>query len=198
MMSQVLMVFVRNPVAGKVKTRLARDVGDEKALRIYQKLLTYTREIIRSVPVQKQIWYSDNIPENNRWRGQHVDYKVQVGADLGERMKHAFSDAFGQGYDRAVIIGSDCAELTSAHLRETYRRLQNTDLVIGPSEDGGYYLLGMNEFHPRLFDDIDWSTDRVFSQTLDRVNSLGLEYHLLEELNDVDYQEDWNSVKNKL
>lgn len=197
-MDSVLIIFVKNPVAGKVKTRLAQTVGDKKALQIYKKLLDYTLGISSEVDAAKQIWYSDEIPQENGVNRPVFGKKVQKGADLGERMKYAFQQVFAEGFHRAVIIGSDCAELTSDHLKKAYKRLKKWDLVIGPAEDGGYYLLGMKRFHPQLFENINWSTNRVLRQTLNRAEGLGLSPSLLPELNDVDYKEDWDSVKEKL
>lgn len=197
---RLLIIFVKNQVKGKVKTRLAETVGNEQALRIYKKLTDYTYSVADAVDTDRQVWYSDFIAIDDVWDESERVYakKLQEGSDLGERMKGSFRQAFNDGYKRVVIIGSDCAEVTPEILADAYRELEEHDLIIGPSEDGGYYLLGMNKFYKRLFDDIPWSTASVLPQTLKTAKELNLAIHFLPELNDVDTEEDWLAVKEKL
>lgn len=193
----ILLIFVKNPEKGRVKTRLAQDIGDEKALTAYEKLLHYTRKIIYSMKTEaiRQVWYSRFVPDDDHWFKGKFEKKVQQGETLGERMRLAFEKAFASGFDKAVIIGSDCAQLTGDILDKAYQELGVSDVVIGPSEDGGYYLLGMKDFHPELFDNINWSTQRVYEQTQSRIIQSGLTLSTLPVLNDVDTIEDWNEVK---
>ena len=194
----VLIIFLKNPVRGKVKTRLAETVGPDKALRIYHQLLAYTRDLANSLEVKKQVWYSEHAEERDGWDPATCTLKVQQGDDLGEKMKNAFVEAFREGCKPVVIIGSDCAELTEGLLIQAFDSLVHNDVVIGPSEDGGYYLLGMNAHHPDLFEDIPWSTPDVLSKTLIKVKQKGLDLCLLPELNDVDLESDWSKVRHRL
>ncbi len=189
-MEKVLMIFVKNPEKGRVKTRLAESVGNAKALEIYRHLLKVTKSIAGGFPYDRQVWYSNFIEDDDIWEQEKFYKRLQSGEDLGDRMKTAFQRAFAEGYDRVVIIGSDCAALTEAIIGKAFKMLEETELVIGPSKDGGYYLLGMSNFYPGLFDDKAWSTSEVLKQTLDQAKSMDLSFELLPELNDIDTIED--------
>lgn len=192
-----LIIFVKNEEAGKVKTRLARSIGDDKALEVYQKLLGYTYEITRGLPVEKEAWYSRFIPENDIWSGRYLVKKCNP-VKTWERMSGAFQKAFEEEADKVVIIGSDCAELTSEIIEKAFEELGSSEFVIGPAQDGGYYLLGMRNFHPEVFQEIDWSTGSVYKQTIRKMeNALG-SISTLEMLNDVDTIEDWCQIKSKI
>lgn len=188
---QALLIFIKNPEKGKVKTRLAATVGDERALKIYRALLKYTRNLALEVASERYLFYSRFIEENDEWSGRQFHKKLQEGKDLGERMYRAFEWTL-ERHGKAVIIGSDCATLTPAIVEEAFRRLDDHDCVIGPATDGGYYLLGLRETRPELFRDIPWSTDQVRSLTIERIEALGQTYFLLPELSDIDRAEDWD------
>ncbi len=186
-----VIVFVKNPEFGKVKTRLAATLGHEKALDIYIKLLGYTRNVLTDLTdVKKYIYYSSFIDTEDDWSNEEFEKKLQIQGGLGERMTTAFQDAL-ETCTEVVIIGSDCPQLTTAHIEEAFLRLKSHDMVIGPSHDGGYYLLGMNKFYPALFQDIEWSTDSVYLETLKIADSLNLKSFNLEKLSDIDHEEDW-------
>ncbi len=193
----VLLIFAKNPKKGKVKTRLADDLGEEKALGIYHKLLEYTRDVVMPLPVDKQLWYSRYIDKFDGWEGQHFEKRLQEGEGLGERMKQAFAAAFSDGYRKAIIIGSDCAELKTGMLERAYRELESKDVVIGPAGDGGYYLLGMKTLHPQLFEGIAWSTSSVYEESRAKIESAGLSLWAGKTLHDVDTKEDWERVKDQ-
>ena len=197
---RLLIIFVKNQLKGKVKTRLAETVGDEQALRVYKKLTDYTYSVANAVDADRQVWYSDFIAKDDVWeKSQHVfSKKLQQGHDLGERMHTSFRNAFNEGYQKTVIIGSDCAELSADLISDSYQQLEDNDLVVGPSEDGGYYLLGMNKFYGRLLEDIPWSTPHVLPDTLRIAEEMELDIYMLPELNDVDNEEDWRAVKDIL
>ena len=190
MSKSLLIIFVKNPELGKVKTRLAASVGDETALAIYYQLLRKTREVTEPIPVDKVVYYSERTDPNDLWENDYYQKACQQGADLGERMKNAFQKSFSEGYERVCIIGSDCMEISSSLIKQAFEKLQNSDAVIGPSQDGGYYLLGMNQFIPQLFENKAWSTDAVFSATLDDLNALSLNHCELPVLSDIDTAED--------
>ncbi|MDR9419835.1 TIGR04282 family arsenosugar biosynthesis glycosyltransferase [Gracilimonas sp.] len=193
-----LIVFVKNPEQGKVKTRLAASIGDEEALSVYKKLLAHTAAIAQEVNCDREVWYSRFIPENDMWRDEHFNKKTQVGDNLGSRMSKAFEKTFqSEQYNKAIIIGSDCAELTAEIIQEAFNKLSSTDFVIGPAVDGGYYLLGMKTFRPKVFEEIEWSTGSVFESTVQKIKEMGASYAELEKLNDVDTIEDWKKVQRK-
>ncbi len=195
MTDQLLLLFVRNPELGKVKTRLAASVGPEKALEIYCRLLEHTREVTQDLPVKKQVCYSDWVDEADMWPNDRYVKRLQPTGDLGEKMEKAFAYAFEAGYTSVVIIGSDCLQLTTAIVQQAYTELTQHDVVIGPALDGGYYLLGMNRLYPELFSNKRWSTEHVFADTLQDILSLELSYALLPRLSDVDYIEDLHGTQ---
>ncbi len=189
-MTPALIIFVKNPRPGKVKTRLAATLGDEIALRIYTALLDRIRQVTEPLPVAKYLFYSDFIEESDAWQSTHFTKKIQRNGDLGERMAHAFDEVLRQ-YQRAVIVGSDVPGITAAIINEAFEKLASHDFAIGGTDDGGYYLLGMNAFEPAVFRGIEWSTPAVFSQTTAAIALLGKTCHQLPVLADIDYEEDW-------
>ena len=186
-----VIVFVKNPELGKVKTRLAATLGDEKALEIYNRLLDYTRDVLIKVrDTKKYVFYSSFIDEGDSWQNDIFEKKLQVKGGLGEKITKALKSIF-EICDQVVIIGSDCPQLTPDHIEMAFDKLQKHNIAIGPSHDGGYYLLGMDRFYSDIFQDINWSTDTVFQETLQKVESSGLTSYILETLSDIDYEEDW-------
>jgi uncharacterized protein len=192
---EVLMVFVKNPVEGQVKTRLAKTVGDQKALEIYHHLLDYTLNVVAAIKVDKIVCYSDFIPANDMWCKAGFKQWLQVGSDLGERMNGVFEFVFKEGYKKAVLIGSDCAELDEDTVKEAFALLAERAMVIGPATDGGYYLIGLKKSQTQLFLNKPWSTDRVLHETLSSAKRLHLEYALLQPLSDVDVEADLIKAK---
>ncbi len=190
-MKQALIIFARNPVRGKVKTRLAATMGDDKALFIYQSLLEHTVQITQRLPYDRYVFYADGISQNDVWSDNLYLKKNQEGNDLGQRMLHAFDTLFQQGYQKIIIIGTDCFELSSSILSDAFTVLDGKEVVIGPSVDGGYYLLGMRQFFPFLFEEKAWSTDSVYSSTVQQLAMQNISYDLLPVLNDIDTEDDW-------
>lgn len=190
-MKQALIIFARNPVRGKVKTRLAATMGDDKALSIYQSLLEHTVQITQQLPCDRYVFYADGISKNDVWPDDLYLKKNQEGKDLGQRMLHAFDTLFQQGYQKIIIIGTDCFELSSFILLDAFTALDEKEVVIGPSEDGGYYLLGMRQFFPFLFEEKAWSTDSVYSSTVQQLVIQNIRYEILPILNDIDTEDDW-------
>lgn len=181
-----LVIFVRNPISGKVKTRLAKDIGDERALEIYLQLLQHTLEITRGLSFRKFIYYADEVSDYDLWSVPGYTRRKQNGNDLGERMLDSFKELFDQGFTRIIIIGSDCLQLKTETLEKAVTLLESNAAVIGPASDGGYYLLGLTKFYPDLFTNKPWSTDQVFAKTIDDFVKQGISYTLLEELSDID------------
>jgi rSAM/selenodomain-associated transferase 1 len=186
-----IIIFIKNPELGKAKTRLASTVGPERALGIYIALLGHTRRVVSSVPARRLLYYSSFIDTQDEWSDKDFDKYLQIKGGLGEKMATAFQQAFENGAP-VLIVGSDCAQLTPDILLSAIESLNKNDVVIGPAEDGGYYLLGMNRFLPELFRGISWSTEQVFPQTLTILEKLGASYGLLPTLSDIDYEEDWD------
>lgn len=189
-MKQLLMIFVKNAKAGTVKTRLAHSKGHEFALEIYIKLLDHTLQVAQSTGVPVAIFYSEYIEEKDAQRFPSALQYVQKGDDLGQRMANAFQQAFKLGYSKVVIIGSDCPGITESHIHKAMQLLQNNDLVIGPATDGGYYLLGMRNYYPQLFENKCWSSPFLLEQTETTAQTLNLSYSKLATLSDVDDEKD--------
>lgn len=185
---KALIIFTRNPELGKVKTRLAKTVGDESALKIYQFLLKHTAAITQNLHVDKYVFYSETIHRDDLWNPDIFRKKLQRGDDLGQRMENAFVELFAMGYEKVVIVGSDIYELSQQDIEQAFNTLETTQIVLGPATDGGYYLLGMKDLHPKIFRKKNWGTDSVLRDTLRDVKTV--KYVLLAEKNDVDYFED--------
>lgn len=186
----LLIIFYRNPELGKVKTRLARTIGNEKALAIYLKLSSYTRQITEQLAIDKQVYYSEFADTEDHWPNSSYQKKVQHGSDLGDKMNNAFASAFATGYKSVCIIGTDCIELTSPMITTAFDQLLTHDAVIGPAVDGGYYLLGMNKLHSEVFKNKSWSESSVCADTIVDFENLKLSFSLLETLPDIDEESD--------
>lgn len=188
MSKNLLLIFTRNPELGKVKTRLAKTVGDEAALNIYKFLLNHTKEVTQNLSCDKAVYYSVKVRENDIWDASIYQKYAQSGSDLGIRMQNAFQQAFDTGYEKVLIIGSDLYDLEEKHINLAFEKLHSNDVVIGPAEDGGYYLLGMKKLHPTIFQNKQWGTATVRKDTLNDLQNESV--HLLEILNDIDVFED--------
>lgn len=190
---KALIIFTRNPELGKVKTRLAKTVGDESALNIYKFLLKHTVAITKDLHVDKFVFYSEEIHKNDTWDSDIFRKRLQSGNDLGDKMHNAFVEVFNMGYEMAIVIGSDMFELDDEDLNTAFTALQTNSFVIGPAQDGGYYLLGMKEPMEKVFQKKDWGTATVLEQTLKDLEGENL--LILEERNDIDYFEDIDGQK---
>jgi uncharacterized protein len=195
MTKEALLVFTRNPEAGKVKTRLAAAIGNEAALAIYNQLLLYTVSVTKYLPVDKFVFYSNHIEVEDVWDNNYYFKEVQQGADLGERMKNAFASTFQKGYNRILIVGTDCPGLSGEIIMNAFPCLQSHDIVFGPAEDGGYYLVSMKKLHHELFEDISWSTSTVLQDSICKCVALQLRYYLLPVLDDIDEEKDLKAFK---
>lgn len=192
MSNSLLIVFIKNAVKGKVKTRLAKDLGDDKALEIYKQLLSHTQDITQDLSASKSIYYSEKIVLNDIWDQSKYFKQVQKGKHLGEKMSNAFQEEFSNQYDSICIIGSDCYDLSSEVIEMAFESLQKNDFVIGPANDGGYYLIGMNKFTSQIFEDKTYSTHNVFDEAIQEIKKLNKSYFVLPELTDID---DINDLK---
>ena len=194
----LLMIFIKNPQLGKVKTRLAKTIGNEKALQVYHLLLNHTNKITQKVEVDKAVFYSDFIAVDDHWSKEGFQQYVQVGEDLGDRMSTAFMSAFNMGYKKVAIIGSDCFELNEDIITDAFTILQQHEFTLGPAKDGGYYLLGMSNYHEQLFKNKAWSTESVLIDTLLDFEKLKGSFKLLPTLSDIDEEKDLENYPNLL
>ncbi|MBN4081688.1 TIGR04282 family arsenosugar biosynthesis glycosyltransferase [bacterium AH-315-C07] len=188
MNKDLLLIFVKKPELGKVKTRLAESIGDMNALVIYKKLLLHTRYTVSKLKADKVIFYSESIQADDLWNDIGTK-EGQIGINLGSKMENAFKSGFNKDYDRLVIIGSDCHEINHSIIDNAFEKLNSCDVVIGPSNDGGYYLLGMNKLHP-LFSNKQWSHPTVLESTIKDCESQKLNVEMLQSLNDIDHLDD--------
>ena len=193
MTKNALIVFTRNPELGKCKTRLAKVVGNENALKIYVHLLQHTANVSIKTKASRYVFYSESINKEDIWDNSHFNKKLQIGDNLGERMQNAFEELFKLNYDKIIIIGSDLLDLNEAIIEEAFLQLDTNDIVIGPAKDGGYYLLGMKQSHPTVFDIDNWGTDTVYKQTIAKL--INNKVYVLKTLNDIDYVEDLKPYK---
>ena len=185
-----LLIFIKNPEKGKVKTRLASTLGDDKALEIYKALLAHTKSIALQIEAKRYLFYSQFIDQQDDWPKEDFTKALQADGDLGYKMSEAFQSVLAR-HQKAIIIGSDCASLNKDIIQNAINALDQNDFVIGPALDGGYYLLGMRYFEPTLFEDMPWSTEAVAQITEERIRTMGKRCFMLPALSDIDFEEDW-------
>ena len=216
---RVIILFVKYPQAGQVKTRLARKLGDEAAVIIYRLLVERLVWTLRRLNVEEvRVCFdpAEKHGEIDRWvssvwleAGEELAsdrdpvseallvFRPQVEGDLGARLRYAFSEVFEENEkagivrSRVIAIGSDCIEIDEQTFQVTWQELQTKDVVFGPTPDGGYYLVGMNVLYPDLFEKIPWSTEKTLEVSLQRARESNLSTELLDEKHDIDTEEDW-------
>lgn len=189
---QLLIIFVKNPEEGRVKTRLAKKTGNKVALNIYKELLSRTVSTTKRLEVSKTVYYSNEIPLEDLWKDSIFNKGLQQGADLGERMENAFLENFSKGFRQIVLIGSDIYDLQENDILQAFEALKQHDIVFGPAMDGGYYLLGMNSLTSEVFRNKDWGTSSVLESSLKDLENKKV--FLLKKRQDIDEYED---LKNK-
>ena len=197
MKTDLLIVYVKKPVPGNVKTRLIPKIGAEAACLVYDYLLKHTLKVANQFQGDVLFSFDGDCPELSELS---ISFKTsrQKGRDLGDKMSNDFQTAFESGYTQIVLIGSDIPWLSINLINQSFKELSNNGSVIGPTKDGGYYLIG---FHSRLqsqlkvvFNRIDWSTDRVFDQTISQLKNIATHPFVLEKLQDVDRPEDLSII----
>lgn len=184
-MKQALIVFAKVPEPGKVKTRLSPPLTPEHAASLYESFLLDALESYTNIQADVRVFLGADSTSRIRYpelAGAHI----QNGDDLGERMRNAFENVFSQGYDTVCIIGTDHPTLPIDHIQDAFIAARGNDIAIGPSSDGGYYLLGMNKPSPKLFEDMTYSHGGVFDDTMQRAIEAGLTTYILPEWYDVD------------
>lgn len=187
-MNSLLLIFAKNPDLGKVKTRLAKSIGEQKALEIYQILLNHTLEIASSINADKKVLFTQRLEKHPLLEKHEFEQGIQIGKDLGDRMSNAVKIGFEKGYQKIVIIGADLFNLQTTDIEKAFKNLESYETCIGPAEDGGYYLLGLSFWEKSLFENKDWGTDQVLAQTLNDLSSKSV--LLLDEKNDIDTVDD--------
>jgi len=199
-----LVLFVKAPRPGEAKTRLAASLGAARAAALYRCFLgdlvaragTWPAVdlFLAYTPAEAAEELSTLLaPWKDRFR-----FFPQQGPDLGQRLRHACAELFGRGYQRVVFLGSDSPDLPDEMIREGFLRLETSDVVLGPTTDGGYYLIGTKALHPALFEGIAWSTPQVFAQTIARAEEVGLSVDILPQWYDVDTAADLHSLRARL
>lgn len=193
MPGQLLIVFAKNPIKGQVKTRLAKTIGDDKALKVYRYLLGNIQQEIKALNLDIVIYYTHFIDHADDWQHDRLEKKLQIEGDLGEKMGHAFQQGFAQGYQQIIGIGTDIYDLKAADIQVGFDRLATNDFCFGPANDGGYYLIGMTSYFPRIFKDKSWSTASVLKKTLQELTTENVA--LLSEKTDIDTYEDLKQIE---
>ncbi len=189
-----LVVLLRFPSKGEVKTRLARTAGNETAIRFYRECVERLFREAEKLPhdITRYVYYTPGSAKKSvgRWAGRGFYCEPQINGNLGMRLETIFHDQFEKGFKKVVITATDVPDITATDIEESFNALAEVDLVLGPSFDGGYYLVGMKELCPDLFDNIAWSTPIVYDQTLHRAGESGFRVHNLRVLLDIDTEED--------
>lgn len=187
MSKNLLIVFVKNIILGKVKTRLAKTIGDVGAFNIYYELFSITERESQQVNVDRHIYFSDVIIPS-KW--ENDEKFVQEGNDLGEKMQNAFQQGFDQGYENIILIGSDLPNISKEIIDNGFEKLKNNNVVFGPAEDGGYYLIGMSKMNTSIFENKPWSQSELLDVSLNQLKKQKVSVGLIETLNDIDTFED--------
>ncbi|RJQ76483.1 MAG: glycosyltransferase [Desulfobacteraceae bacterium] len=186
-----LIIFTRFPLAGQAKTRLIPHLGAAGAADLQRRMTEHTiaqaRELASRQPLNTEVLFtSGNRGQMAGWLGPELRYRAQGSGDLGQRQARAFDRAFQAGAERVIVIGADCPDLTADLLQLAFRWLKETDLVLGPARDGGYYLIGLRMPAPALLAEIPWSTKAVLATVLTKAARLEIPFRLLKPLHDID------------
>ena len=189
-----VLLFLRAPELGRVKTRLEKKMDAATVLRLYR---CFVRDILETLTIGGYDLLVFFTPPHRgsavqAWLGETVPIQAQTGKTLGDKMRNAFSDVFATDVDEAVLMGSDLPDFDSRIMDASFESPKKKDLVIGPAEDGGYYLIGFRKhaFNTDLFSGIDWGTASVFSKTMGKIVAAGLNCHVLPSRQDIDTHED--------
>lgn len=199
-----LLVFTKIPRPGEVKSRLVPALGVEGAAKIQREMAEYTLNWARAFQKKRnwavEVWYAGGRKKAVEWLDDGWSLWEQRGVDIGARIFNAFFDVFREGCRKAVMVRTDCPELTAAHVRRAFSALDNHDVVLSPTRDGGYCLVGLNAPRPELFSGIPWGSKSVLKATLEKIKEEKLEISSLEPMRDVVYPQDlavWSLVKNR-
>ena len=193
-MNNNILLFVKYPKDGVVKTRLSKSIGASAAVSLYK---CFVEDILLTLQgLNAHTWvcyYPEDVEDDMAvWLGRNYFYVLQKGKNLGKRLQHCFNYSFEKGFERSIAVASDVPEISEGIIGDAFKILQNKDAVIGPSYDGGYYLVGFKKksYRTDIFDDISWSTNLVFDETLEKIEAHNLQYSVLDKLNDMDTIDD--------
>lgn len=193
-MNNNILLFVKYPKNGGVKTRLAKSIGDAAAVSLYK---CFVEDILSSLQgLNAHIWicyYPESAKDDmDIWLGSSYFYVLQKGGNLGKRMQHCFKSSFHKGFEKTIVLASDIPEISENIINNAFKILEYKDAVIGPSYDGGYYLVGFNKksYTTEIFDDISWGTNLVYEETLGKLEAYKLQYSVLDKINDMDTIDD--------
>lgn len=190
-----VVLFVKAPTPGRVKTRLCPPLSHEQAAQVYQSFAKDTVEQLQRGPFRCLVTYDPNMEyPTPAWTGFDLPWFSQIGVDLGERLKHAFQSAFDRGFSRVLAVGTDSPGFSMGQISEAFEKLASSDVVMGPALDGGYYLIGLNKPIPAIFDRVNWSSPEVAQQTRERVKQQKLSLAELASFHDVDTYVDLKSL----
>ncbi len=198
-MKNALIIFIKNPVLGKVKTRLALKIGDEKALAVYNLLLAKTHKESTKISDDIFVYYSDFIESDDMWQGGNIQKKCQnPNPDLGIRMQLAFKEVFEIGYQNVILIGSDIYDIRAEYLQQAFQYLDNEPAILGPSLDGGYYALGFSQTHVKQISKLlnavflhkKWSHNAVYQDAINVFDEHKITFEILPKLRDIDNMDD--------
>jgi rSAM/selenodomain-associated transferase 1 len=193
-----ILFFVKYPAPGTVKTRLAKKLGPERATEIYRNFVLDILDTLQTLNVSLRIFFEppEAFDDLRHWLGEDWSYVPQTGRDLGQKMKNSFLHAFTEGFSKVALIGSDLPDLPADFINLSLRALDTDDVVLGPTGDGGYYLIGSSReaFLPEAFENIAWSTDRVFGHTVKILKRHGRKLYVLPQWHDVDTPDDLKSL----
>ncbi|HEX5002420.1 MAG TPA: DUF2064 domain-containing protein [Bacteroidia bacterium] len=182
MNDNLLILFIRNAVDGKVHPSIIRLVGESNALETYLQMLQHLRDISSTLPAEKLVLYSDFIETGDVFEEDTYGKEMQSGGDTGSRLADAFKSGFERGYKRVVLVMGECSEMSRSHIVEAFENMKETSVVVGPAEEGGYYLLGMNKYVNAFFEGKDWNGEDVFLDTILDIQKLDLPFRLLDTL----------------
>lgn len=193
-----VLFFIKYPIKGQVKTRLSAELGTDIVVELYGQFILDTLSTLQQLNVPFRICYHPDSAKEKliEWLGGQYSYMAQTGANLGQRMKNAFAKTFNDDFSRAVIIGSDIPDLPADFLIQALHALESHNAVIGPSRDGGYYLIGFPQSHflQEAFENITWGGDTVFRQTVEILNRHLRSVYILPQWYDVDTLADLNGL----
>lgn len=194
---QAILVFIKNPVLGRVKTRLAATTGWQFALKTYHKLLDNTKRVVMEYrQADNFLYYDQFVPCYDEWPEEEFSKNLQTGNSLSKKVDNAFSETFNSDYGKVCWIVPDCPSLKVFHLRTAFSQLDNNDVVLGPTFDGGIYLLGMNKHYPELLNNKEWGKGTLYENICKECDEAGLSYSTMEKQQDLDKEEHLDLLKN--
>ena len=197
---RALVIMTRAPLLGRVKRRIALQLGDSVALEAHRVLGSMVARAVSELPnCDKVVAFTPSVAAvaTRQWLGRAFEFESQSAGDLGDRMASAVSRRFDLRANRVVLIGINCPEVNSTIVEQAFDLLGHTDVVFGPNRNGGYYLVGVRRPLPLLFAGLPWGADTILRHGLERAASLGASVALLDERRDIDTADAWRAFANE-